>query len=177
MAGSEDDQRTAQTLAALATTYVRWVSRDRLRRVAIWATRGRLGRRSNWVDVPALDAGWQDNPADRGMGWRERAAYFNGRPVFGVDYQVCRRCRVGWVEEPWTDDRYTRSGLAAAGLAALRTEHPGFSWYTAGGHMPDSEPFWRAVAADIPGGYQHHEICVHRSPLALPSSVYRAFVR
>jgi hypothetical protein len=164
VAGSEDDRRAAQTLAALATTYVRWVSRDRLRRTAIRATRGRLGRRSNWPDAPALDAGWQDNTASRGMGWRERAAYFNGQPAFEVDYQICRRCRVGWVEEPWTKDRYRRSGLAAAGLAALRTEHPGFSWYTAGDHLSDSEPFWLAVAPGVPGGYQRREICAHRSP-------------
>jgi hypothetical protein len=39
-------------------------------------------------------------------------------------------------------------GLAAAELAALRAEHPGLSWHTAGNHMPDSGPFWRAVAVE-----------------------------
>ena len=164
VATPDDDQQSARELAARAETHVRWVSRDRLRRAVIWASQGRFGRRSTWPSVPALEIGWQDNPSDRGMSWRERAAYLNSQPVFEVDYQVCCRCRAGWVEEPWTEDRYTRCGLAAAGLAALRTEHPGFSWYTAGGHMPDSEPFWRAVAAGVPGAYQHHEICAHRSP-------------
>jgi hypothetical protein len=39
--------------------------------------------------------------------------------------KVCRQCGLGWVEEPATDERYQRCGLAAAGLAALRVEHPG----------------------------------------------------
>jgi hypothetical protein len=163
MAMPEDDRQAARELAALATR-VGWASRDRLRRAAIWVTRGRVGHRRSWTVVRTPETGWQDNPSDRGMIWRERAAYLNGQPVFGVDYQVCRRCRAGWAEEPWTEDRYTRCGLAAAGLAALRAEHPGVSWYTAGGHMPDVEPFWQAIATGIPGGYQRHKICVHRSP-------------
>jgi hypothetical protein len=30
------------------------------------------------------------------------------------------------IEQPYTLPRYQRCGLAAAGLAALRAEHPGF---------------------------------------------------
>jgi hypothetical protein len=164
MATSEDDRQTARELAALATVRVGWVSRDRLRRAVIWASRGQFGRRPGWPAVRVLGPPWQDNPSERGMSWRERAAYLNGQPVFGVDYQVCRRCRAGWVEAPWTEERYERCGLAAAGLAALRAEHPGLVWYTAGGHMPGSEPFWHATGAGVPGGYQHREICAHRSP-------------
>lgn len=164
MAASEDDRQSARELAALATTHVGWASRDRMRRAAIRVSRGRFGRRSSRLVVPAPGTGWQDNPSERGSSWRERAAYLNGQSVFEVDYQVCRRCRTGWVEDPWTEERYERCGLAAAGLAALRTEHPGLSWHTAGGHMPDSELFWRAIAAGIHGGYQYREICAHRAP-------------
>lgn len=161
---SEEDRRAASELAALATTGVGWTSRERLRRAVMWATRGRLGRRHNWPVVPILGTPWQDNVSIRGMNWRERAAYLDGQPVFGVDYQVCRDCRAGWVEEPYTVERYERCGLAAAGLAALRAEHPGLTWHTVGNHMRDSEPFWQAVSAGVPGGCQRREVCAHRAP-------------
>lgn len=164
MAVAEEDRQAARELAALAATGVGWASRDRFRRGLIWATRGRLGRRHDWPVIPVLGTPWQDNPSVRGMSWRERAAYLNGQLVFGVDHQVCRRCRVGWVEEPHTDERYARCGLAAAGLAALRAEHPGLAWHTAGNHMPGSEAFWQAVSAGVPGSYRRREICAHRAP-------------
>jgi hypothetical protein len=50
-------------------------------------------------------------------GWRQRTAFLDGHEVFGVDYRVCRRCQLGWVEDPYTDPNYERCGLAAAGLA------------------------------------------------------------
>lgn len=164
MAASEDDRQSARELASLAATQVGWASRDRLRRAAIWVSRGRFGRRPSWPTFSVPAKGWQDNPSSRGMRWRERAAYLNGQRAFGVDYQTCRRCRAAWVEDPATEEGYTRCGLAAAGLAALRAEHPGLAWYTAGGHMPGSEPFWQSIAGGVPGGYQHREICAHRGP-------------
>jgi hypothetical protein len=164
MATAEEDRQAARELAALATTHVGWTSRDRLRRALLWVSRGRLGRRRGWPVVPVLGTPWQDNPSARGIGWRERAAYLRGQRVFGVDYQVCRRCRVGCVEDPATEEGYERCGLAAAGLAALRAEHPGLSWHTAGGHMPGSEPFWQAVASGVCGGYAQRDICSHHPP-------------
>lgn len=81
--------------------------------------------------------------------------------MFAVDYQTCRQCGLGWVEEPYTDPRYQRCGLAAAGLAALRAEYPGLGWHTLGGHLRDSEQFWCAVAVEVVGGYAQREICPH----------------
>src|SRR5579859_3941351 len=107
MVTPEDDRQSARELAAQAAN-VRWASRDRLRRAVIRASGGRFGRRRGWLVVPVPGRGWQDNPSDRGMRWRERAAYLNSQRVFGVDYQVCRRCQVGWVEDPWTEESYTR---------------------------------------------------------------------
>ena len=83
--------------------------------------------------------------------------------MFAVDYEVCRRCRLGWVEQPFTTPEYQRCGLASAGLAALRAEHPGLAWHTLGGHYRESRPFWAAVGADIEGGYQQREVCQHVS--------------
>jgi hypothetical protein len=41
---------------------------------------------------------------------------------------------------------YQRQGLAAAGLAGLRAEHPGFAWHTlGGGHIDGSPAFWDTV--------------------------------
>jgi hypothetical protein len=108
-----------------------------------------------------LGTPWQDTPSWQRAGWRERAAYLHGHEVFAVDYQVCRRCALGWVEDTATDERYRRRGLAAAALAALRAEHPGLEWHTRGGHMRDAMPFWSAVGADVPGGYQTRDACPH----------------
>jgi hypothetical protein len=87
----------------------------------------------------------------------------NGETVFAVDYRICRRCRSGWVEQPYTCPQYERCGLASAGLAALRCELPGLSWHTLGGHLRESRPFWNAVGATVAGGYRQHPLCQHLS--------------
>ncbi|KPM52674.1 hypothetical protein ACG83_30150 [Frankia sp. R43] len=58
-------------------------------------------------------------------------------------------------------EKYQRCGLASAGLAALRADHPGLSWHTLGGHARSSQPFWAAVATAVPGGYQQRGVCPH----------------
>lgn len=126
--------------------------------------RGRRGRAqgspvtSNWTTA------WVDTVSDERPGWRERAAHLDGQTVFAVDYQTCRRCRFGWVEQPYTDPQYQRCGLATAGLAAVRTEHPNLSWHTLGGHLSDSQAFWTAVGADVPGSYAQRHLCPHIRP-------------
>jgi hypothetical protein len=94
-------------------------------------------------------------------GWRERAANLDDQTVFAVDYQICRLCQLGWVEQPYTDPSYQRCGLASAGLAALRTEHPELSWHTLGGHFPDSQAFWTAAGTGVSGGYEQRQLCPH----------------
>ena len=109
---------------------------------------------------------WQDTVSAERIGSRQHAANLNGERefAFAVDYQVCRRCRLGWVEQPYTLPQYQRCGLATAGLAALRAEYPGLAWHTLGGHFADSRAFWAAVGADVAGGYQQRDVCVHVSP-------------
>jgi hypothetical protein len=87
-----------------------------------------------------------------------------GEHVFAVDYETCATCRVGWVEQPYTLDPYQRRGLAAAGLAQLRAEHPGYAWHTLGDHMNDARAFWNRVGADVPGGYRPRWVCPHITP-------------
>ncbi|WP_343973725.1 hypothetical protein [Kribbella koreensis] len=104
------------------------------------------------------------------MGWRQRAANLedaanrDGEFVFAVDYRVCRRCGLGWVEQPYTIPRYQRAGLASAGLAALRAEFPGLAWHTLGGHLGESRQFWSTVGAEVPGGYRQGGLCKHVRP-------------
>ncbi|TYC08757.1 hypothetical protein FXF65_38195 [Actinomadura syzygii] len=81
--------------------------------------------------------------------------------MFAVDYQVCRRCQRGWVEQPYTLLEYQRCGLASAGLAALRQEQPGLAWHTLGGHFAESKAFWDVVGVGVPGGYRQHPPCAH----------------
>lgn len=126
-----------------------------------WLSRGRFGHRASWPRVRRVDTPWQDTVSGERSGWRERAANLHGQQVFAVDYQVCRRCRLGWVEQPYTLEPYHRCGLASAGLAALRTEYPGLSWHTLGGHFRSSQPFWAAIGANVPGGYEQRGVCPH----------------
>ena len=93
-------------------------------------------------------------------GWRE-APNLADDVAFAVDYTVCARCELGWVEWPYTTEQYQRCGLATAALEALRLEHPGLSWHTLGGHFRDSRAFWAAVGTGVLGGYQQRETCPH----------------
>jgi hypothetical protein len=102
--------------------------------------------------VPQDRAHSKISSAERSAGdarGKERAGYSNVAG-FAVDYQLCRRCRPGWVEHPYTLPDHQRRGLARAGLVRLRTEHPGPSWPTLGGHS-EAPSFWAAVGVDAPG--------------------------
>lgn len=108
---------------------------------------------------------WRDAWSQERAGWRERAAFLSGDELFGVDYETCRRCKLGWVEQPTTHhEKHRRCGLATAALAALRHEHPGLQWHTLGGHLTDSVPFWEAVGREVPGGYSRRTLCLHTHP-------------
>jgi hypothetical protein len=133
-----------------------------------WVSRGRLGR-SGWPVSPRLRTPWQDTESSERFGWRERAANDLWGPddefAFAVDYRICRRCELGWVEQPYTRPDLQRAGLASAGLAALRREYPQLAWHTLGGHLSNSWSFWRAVGAGVRGGYEPRALCEH-----MPSS-------
>lgn len=140
------------------------------REVLLRLSRGRCGRRTGHPAVPRLSTPWQDTVSAERPGWRMRAANLRSPDgedlardeyAFEVDYQICAVCRTGWVEQPYTLPAYQRRGLAAAGLAALRAEHPGFAWHTLGGHINGSSAFWDRIGADVPGGYQPREVCPH----------------
>jgi hypothetical protein len=106
-------------------------------------------------------SGWFDGPSLLGVrgspGWRMRAAYLTDEEVFAVDYTTCGPCRIGWVEEPYTVANLERCGLASAGLAGIRADHPGLAWHTAGGHLRDARLFWDTVGGDVPGRYRPRE--------------------
>ncbi|MEU4227854.1 hypothetical protein AB0F17_26500 [Nonomuraea sp. NPDC026600] len=123
--------------------------------------RGRFGRRHGWPATPLADPPWQDTVSAERSGGRTRTATQRSEHAFAVDYHLCRRCRLGWVEHPYTMPEYQRCALAGAALAQLRAEHPGLSWHTLGGHFRESRPFWAAVGEDVPGGYQQCKVCPH----------------
>lgn len=158
------DRYAAQVLAGQASSHVgRAPGREPLRGFLKSMTRGQVGRRHGRLLVPELGTPWQDTISGERTGWRQRTAWLAGEEVFGVDYQVCRRCNLGWVEQPYTNPEYQRCGLASAALRALRVEYPGLSWHTLGGHFRESAPFWSAVGTGVPGGYERREVCPHRS--------------
>jgi hypothetical protein len=151
-------------LCELAPSVVAWWHG----RMPLWTTvysltRGRIDKRAryNTTQLPVLDSPWQDTPSGRYFGWRCRQANLNGEEAFVVAYVVCPHCKIGWVDKPYTVKTYQRRGLAAAGLAALRCEHPGLVWHTGSGHMYDAKAFWIAVGEEVPGSYRQRDLCEH----------------
>lgn len=163
-----DNSRAARYLASQADRVTRASGREPLRAMWQWVTRGRVVaelRPWYWPVVPRLDGPWQDTISGERVGWRSRSAWLGDDDfAFAVCYRICRRCRLGWVEEPYTLPKYQRCGLARAGLERLRVEHPGLAWHTLGGHSRSSQAFWAAVSADVPGGYQQRKLCPHVKP-------------
>lgn len=149
--------RLAEQTHELGRAYGLEPLRLQLRRIS----RGRLGQPKGWPNPPQLSTPWQDTISPTRYGWRQRAANLHGEAVFGVDYRVCRRCKLAWVEEPHTDLEYQRCGLAKAGLAALRTDFPRMAWHTLGGRLTDARPFWNSVSACVLGGYEQRDLCPH----------------
>jgi hypothetical protein len=51
---------------------------------------------------------WLDRPAGHyeRTGWRIRAAYVGSDLAFEVEYVVCDRCEIGWVESPYSYEGY-----------------------------------------------------------------------
>ncbi|MEV0649886.1 hypothetical protein AB0I28_31985 [Phytomonospora sp. NPDC050363] len=129
-----------------------------------WVSCGRWGRTDPWRtwEVPP-GWPWQDTPSGNRTGWRQRAALTadGADHAFAVDYACCRPCGLAWVEEPYTQPAYQRQGLAGAGLAALRAEHPGLAWHTLGGHLSGARAFWDSAGDGVEGGYRPRALCVH----------------
>lgn len=160
----DDELRSAlRRLREEADHVVRVSGRTPVRSWLYDVTRGRIDRRPRPTvgQLPWVDAPWQDTVSGRYHGWRCRRASLKGGLAFVVEYVVCPYCNIGWVDKPYTVEDYQRCGLAAAGLAALRAEHPGVAWYTGSGHLRDSRPFWSAVGQGVDGAYQPREMCEH----------------
>lgn len=157
-------EREIQQLRDQAATHVgRHLGRTPLRSAIFRVTGGRVDKRPHYTvgELPRLGTPWQDTVSGRYFGWRCRSARLRGEQAFVVEYVVCPHCRLGWVDKPYTTEPYQRWGLAAAGLRALRDEHPGLAWFTGSGHLTDSRPFWNAVGSEALGGYRQRELCAH----------------
>jgi hypothetical protein len=140
---NEHEVAEARKLIAQAGTVARASGKHPIRSLLVKVSGGRLGRIHGWPVIPDLGAPWQDTISAERLGWRMRSAHTAGaRFAFAVDYQIYRRCHLGWVEMPHTDPRYQGCRIAAAGLAALRSENPGLSWHTLGGHFTSTRGFW-----------------------------------
>ncbi|MCA2218042.1 hypothetical protein [Jidongwangia harbinensis] len=141
----------------------RWSSRTPIRSAVYHLTRGRIDQRPryNVIQLPTLPTPWQDTDSGRHFGWRYRQANLYGELAFVVEYIICPHCGIGWADRPYTVQEFQRNGLAAAGLEALRAEHPAVAWYTGSGHMNDAKAFWAAVGDGVPGGYRPGDLCRH----------------
>jgi hypothetical protein len=159
--GSIEGRQAARALAVQANDVAWATDGTHWKRLLRAISSGRWGRQTSGWTVIRLDAPWQDTPSTERPGWRERAANLAGDVAFAVDYTLCPRCQLGWVEGPYTAEEYQRCGLATAGLETLRLEHPDLSWHTLGGHFQDSQDFWAAIGQGVPGGYQQRDTCPH----------------
>ena len=115
--GSADEREETRAPAAQAGT-VAWAPEGTpWKRLLRAISGGRWGHQPTGWTVIRLDAPWQDTPSSERPGWRERAANLADSVAFAVDYIVCVSCGRGWVEQPYTMEKYQRCGLAAAGQA------------------------------------------------------------
>ena len=146
-----------------ATHVVRWPSREPLWTAVYNLTRGRIDRRPRYTtgQLPTVNSPWQDTDSGRYFGWRRRRANLYGGQAFVVEYVVCPHCRIGWVDKPYTVERYQRSGLATAALQALRAEYPAVAWHTGSGHTHASKAFWATVGVNVSGNYLPRKLCRH----------------
>lgn len=154
------DAQAARHLA-MQTDTVRVSGQGSWRAVLRWISGGRLDRPRG----ASASFGWWATASTELPGWRERAAHLTtSQPVFAVDYQLCRRCGLAWVEQPCAEPRYQRCGPASAAFAALRTEHPRPELAHPGSHLTESRAFWPTVGADVVGGYRQRHLCPHVRP-------------
>lgn len=163
-----DQDNAVRLLIAHATASTTPTTATSGTRVAQLIRRWTDGIRSERDQERIVEAGagtrWEDSASYERPGWTARSAYVAGfdEPVFEVDVQVCHACEIGWVEQPYTPPQFQRRGLATAGLASLRRDHPGArSWHTLGGHLSDSRRLWAVAGADVPGGYLPRDLCPH----------------
>jgi hypothetical protein len=160
----EEDLKSARMLAEVAHVgVVRLRGENPGARSITERTKSRLwGLLEQRLGIEQPTAGWLDAWSRNRPSWRVRAARLHDDEIFGVDYNICRRCGLAWVEEPATSEAYRRCGLAKAAFAALCAEHPSMRWHTLGGHLSEAIPFWEVVAVGVPGGYAKYPICRHR---------------
>lgn len=151
---------SAESGATMSTSAGWWA-----RLVHRWTNRTRSARdRDSAAGARRSGTRWEDSASCERPGWTARSAYVAGstEPVFEVDVEVCTDCGIGWVEQPYTPPPFQRHGLATAGLASLRRDHPeAKSWHTLGDHLSDSDRLWAAAGAGMPGGYQQRDLCEH----------------
>ena len=115
-------ERGLQQLREQATTHVAWwSSRTPIRTALYHLGRGRIDKRLRPTlgGLPRLNSPWQGTDSGRYFGWRCRQANLRGDEAFVVEYIVCPYCTIGWVDQPYTDERYQRRGLAAGGVFAM----------------------------------------------------------
>jgi hypothetical protein len=119
---SSDQETAVELLIARATTDVGSASAGPVvRALRRWVSCLRSGRERTLMGRAGVGTRWQDVSSYERPGWRARGAYVAGssEPVFEIDYEVCQRCGIGWVEQPYTLPAFQRRGLASAGLASL----------------------------------------------------------
>jgi hypothetical protein len=165
---SPDQETAVELLIAQATTDVGSASAGPVvRALRRWVTWLQSGRERTLMGRAEVGTRWQDDSSYERPGWYARGAYVAGssEPVFEIDYEVCQRCGIGWVEQPYTLPAFQRRGLASAGLASLRRDHPeAVAWHTLGGHLRDSRRLWDTAGAGVLGGYRQRGLCQHVQP-------------
>jgi hypothetical protein len=75
-----------------------------------------------------------------------------------LDYRICRRCKLGWIESPYTPPRYQRCGLASAAWPRCDVSIlccRGTPWAATSAHHARSELGW----APVQDGYQQRPMC------------------
>jgi GNAT superfamily N-acetyltransferase len=76
-----------------------------------------------------------------------------GQDIGHVVFQVCSRCKVGYIGKMSVYDPYQGCGIGTQALASLRKKFPGYRWSTSSQYTT-ARTFWQRTSRAAGGGYE-----------------------
>lgn len=77
-----------------------------------------------------------------------------------LEYQICDRCRLGFVAKISIDVEFHGQGLGTRAIELARLQAPGYRWFTSGQDRP-AKTFWERIARRTGDGYFEEKEWLH----------------